>query len=427
MASRRLDSAPVTDPVRLEVDGDYVQAQRGEPVAIALAAAGRIVFGRSVKYHRPRGPTCFQGRCDGCLMRVDGVPSVMTCRLPAADGMVVETQNVVGSARRDLLAATDWFFPSGMNHHEMFTWNAALNAVMKKIARRVAGVGELPDEVRAPSPILQHEVDVVVIGAGPAGLVAAENAANEGSRVFVLEEAPQAGGHLRYWPGDLPTSDGAVGAQALAETLRQRAEDAGAKLMLNTAAVGAYDPHEDVDGTDGPAPGHRSRPAVILADAPDGAHRISARRVVIATGRQRSPLAFPNSDRPGVFQLEGACALLACGVLPGNRVLIAGEHPAVSPLGEALREAGAEVECVAADAVLEASGRPELERCVVRDGESTRTVACDALVMAGPSSSAYELAAQLGVPARFDTTGFELGAPPPDVEVVGWARDGDLG
>src|SRR5688500_7372399 len=136
-------------------------------------------------------------------MRVDGMPSVMTCRVPARDAMVIETQNVLGSAKRDLLAATDFFFPDRMNHHEMFTWNEQVNRVMQKVARRVAGVGQLPDEARAIVPSDEVSVDVLVIGAGPAGLSAAARCAERGLRTILVEEEPHPGGSLWWWPENL--------------------------------------------------------------------------------------------------------------------------------------------------------------------------------------------------------------------------------
>ena len=87
--------------VTLEFDGEEVVAERGEPVAVALVASGRWALARSAKFHRPRGPSCLRAACDGCLARVDGEPNVMTCRVPAAEGTRVETQNVVGSADTD--------------------------------------------------------------------------------------------------------------------------------------------------------------------------------------------------------------------------------------------------------------------------------------------------------------------------------------
>ncbi|MDP9150643.1 MAG: (2Fe-2S)-binding protein [Myxococcota bacterium] len=100
-------------------DGEAIVAERGEPVAAALVAAGHLTLARSPKFHRPRGPSCFRAACDGCLARVDDEPNGMTCRVPAAEGTRVETQTVAGTRELDLLRMADWFFPEGMNHHEL--------------------------------------------------------------------------------------------------------------------------------------------------------------------------------------------------------------------------------------------------------------------------------------------------------------------
>src|SRR5688500_17152898 len=203
MAPRRIVGTPRADVVTIEVDGEAVPASPGEPVAIAVAASGRLVLARSVKYHRPRGATCYAGRCDGCLMRVDGMPNVMTCRVPAREGMVVETQNVLGSAKNDLLAAADWFFAGGMDHHRMFTWSKPVNRAMQKVARRIAGIGRLPDEVMAAVEPRDASCDVLVVGAGAAGLTAAADLASRGLSVVVAEEADEPGGALRLFPAEV--------------------------------------------------------------------------------------------------------------------------------------------------------------------------------------------------------------------------------
>src|SRR5688572_18157838 len=115
MAARRIGSR--TEGAVVYLDDVEIPVVAGEPLAIGLYAHGRRVLARSVKYHRPRGATCFAGRCDGCLLRVDGAPSIATCRVPARHGMTLSSQNVLGSAETDLLAATDVLFPAGMNHH----------------------------------------------------------------------------------------------------------------------------------------------------------------------------------------------------------------------------------------------------------------------------------------------------------------------
>ena len=130
---------PLREPVSVSLDGERIVAERGEPVAIALMAAGRLAIARSPKFHRPRGPWCLRGACDGCLARVNDVPDVMTCRIPAEEGLRIETQNVAGSRDTDLLRVTDWFFPEGMDHHELLAGVPGAGRVMQALARQVAG------------------------------------------------------------------------------------------------------------------------------------------------------------------------------------------------------------------------------------------------------------------------------------------------
>ena len=63
--ARRL--APIRDWVHFELDGETIEAERGEPVAFALLAADKLALSRSPKLHRPHGPSCLRGGCDGCL------------------------------------------------------------------------------------------------------------------------------------------------------------------------------------------------------------------------------------------------------------------------------------------------------------------------------------------------------------------------
>lgn len=433
MPPRRI--APLESPVHLEVDGERLRARAGEPVAVALTASGRLTLGRSVKYHRPRGAVCYAGRCDGCLMRVDGVQSVMTCRAPVEDGMVVETQNVLGSARVDLLAATDWFFPGGMNHHKMFTWSEAVNKVMQKVARRIAGIGTLPEEAREPRPAAERDVDAIVLGGGPAGLVAARTIAQGGLSVSLIEEEPRCGGTLLFWPGATPDGED---PRALARELEAAARDAGAELLTRTSTVGLYDPWEDAAGAGNPpiaAPAARTSRPVVVVHGPSGLTRFLPRRVVVAMGRASGGYAFAGSDRPGVIDFQAACKLLAWGVLPGESVALIGERDAgTAALAHAIEEAGAKVHGpFSEEAVREARGRPVVDELEVEVDGASGTIECDAVVVRTPTTAVYELAAQAGVPVHFDGAGYELEADPEDgrtsiadVRVVGADPGRDL-
>ncbi len=362
MPPRRL--RPIDSPVTLTVDGAEVAARAGEPIAIALYAARRIVLGRSVKYHRARGAACFSGRCDGCLMRVDGAPSVRTCRKKAAHGTVVETQNVLGTAGLDLLSAADVLFAGGLNHHEMFTWSKPVNRVMQEVARHVAGLGRLPDEARVAADVERAACDVCVIGAGESGTACAEALVRGGADVVVLEEE---------------------------DTSR------APPVRTATSAVGVFD---ETDGA-----------RIVLAVGERGATVITPRLVVIATGRAESAEAFEGNDLPGVLSLDAAERLFASGVLPGERPVIAGEGDRAHALAARFASAGARPVRILRDDVVRARGRSSVRLVETAGGEK---LACDVLVVEGRASARYELAAQAGVEVVFDGEVFDLVASKDD-------------
>jgi len=351
--SRRLS---VLEPlVTLTVDGADVPARAGEPIAIALWAAKRLVLGRSVKYHRARGAACFSGRCDGCLMRVDGAPSVRTCRTKATHGTVVETQNVLGSASLDLLSATDFVFSGGLNHHEMFTWSKPVNRVMQEVARHVAGVGTLPDEVLAPTAVEHVACDVCVIGGGVSGSECATVMRAAGANVVVLDE-----------------EEGA-------------------------SAVGIFD---ETDGR-----------RLVLATSEAGARVVVPKLIVIAQGRAESMEAFEGNDLPGVISLDAAERLFAAGVLPGERAAIVGTSARADALVLRFEGAGAKTTRIALADLARARGRSSVRLLDTIRGEK---IPCDVLVVEGRSSACYELAVQAGVEVVFDGAVFDLVASKED-------------
>src|SRR5438477_10850566 len=164
-------------PLSFSLDGDRLEGARGDTVAAALLRAGVTTFTRSIKYHRPRGPFCLSGSCGQCLMRIDGVPSLLACRTPAEEGMVCERQNGPLGVEKDLFRAADFLFPEGLDHHHLLTGSRILGRVALEIARRLAGLGELPAQVRPAAQGELRSVKLAVIGAGPAGGAAASAAA----------------------------------------------------------------------------------------------------------------------------------------------------------------------------------------------------------------------------------------------------------
>ena len=371
-------------PVTLHFDGEPIPAERGEPVAVALLAAGKLALARSAKFHRPRGPACLRAACDGCLARVDERPNVMTCMVPAADGMVVKTQNTLGSREVDLLRVTDWFFPHGMNHHELFAGIPGLQGIMQSFARRVAGLGKLPAEVSAPREARRRAADVVVVGSGAAGMSVAVRAADAGRQVEVIDDALEAGGTLRA----LPPEEAAPWKPLLARFEQHRATKA-ITLRLETTAAALY-------GDD------------LLVAGPEGAEIVTARALVLAPGAHDAVLPFEGNDLPGIFSARAAGWLLARGVLPGERVVVC-IAPGADSLGEAVARrvaaAGGEVEVVHGEP-LAAEGSARFKGLRVNTAAGEQRVKGDALVVHAPRAPAYELCEQAGASLVHEPRGF---------------------
>ncbi len=371
MPPRRL--LPIAQPtINLVVDGRDVVAREGESVAEAILASGRWVFGRSVKYHRARGPVCFQGRCEGCLLRIDGVPSVMSCRTPARHGMRCESQNVLGSAQHDLLAMTDFLFPEGLDHHEMFTWSKPANRTMQIIAREIAGVGTLPDEHEAPLPTERHDVDVLVIGASLAGLAIARGLAPRHA-VMVLDEEQEM----------VPEGTCSI--------------DRSARLAPGRSAIGIF---TETDGR-----------RIVLSDAvwnEGGAASIAPRLIVIATGCAELGALFQGNDLPGIVSAGGAHRLLDHGIAVGQQVALLideGEEDYGDAIEARLRAAsGAAVQRLAMSSVRRARGR----RGVTSLDTDAGSVPCDAVVLASRRAPHTELAQQAGAKVHFEGDRFVI-------------------
>jgi sarcosine oxidase subunit alpha len=389
---------PLHDPVTITLDGKALLAERGEPLCAAFVASGDMTIARSPKFHRPRGPSCLRGACDGCLARVDGAPNVMTCLVPAAEGTEVVSQNRLGPREADVLRMTDWFFPDGMNHHELFAGVPGIQSVMQAFARKVAGLGKLPSEAEPARPATRRRVEVVVVGAGPAGMAVAARLAKAGRRVEIIEDQLEAGGGL--------SALGPIEARAFAPIVSafRAAEAAGAVVVrTRTTAGGLY-------GKD------------LLVVGPDGAEILEATAIVLACGAHDGAVAFEGNDVPGVMSARAAGWLLARGVLVGRSVVVV-VPPGGGPFGvsyaRALEQAcetagltGEErpgIEVVHGEPV-RVKGASRVKAVVVHTAEGERTLDADAVLIDAARAPAYELCEQAGAELMHEPRGYVVRA-----------------
>ncbi len=380
---RRLPDRPHGAPLTLRFEGKVVEAREGESVAVALFASGSRVLSRSVKYHRPRGFFCLDGSCGSCLMRIDGLPNVKACRTLARDGLACERQNAFPSGTFDLLGAADFFFPRGMDHHTMMTSPRALNAVMQKIVRELAGLGRLPDEIPAELPAARaRHVEILVIGAGPAGLAAATAAARAGRRVLIVEEQERAGGSYLAHPAfGLAAADRAV----------DEARAAGVELIFSATAFGWY----------GEDRAHKNAaPGLLAVATPEGLLKLTAERYLYATGAYDQNALFIDNDRPGVMSARAVGRLLVrFGIRPGARPVVLGGGPYAQALAEALEAVGAEVTRVdgTTTSLVAARGHSWVKGVTVVSDGKRRNLKCDLVAVAALPAPASDLPRQHGV------------------------------
>jgi sarcosine oxidase subunit alpha len=376
---------PADDGVTVELDGKTIPARRGEPLAAALLAAGEIRLARSPKLHRPRGPSCLRGDCDGCLMRVSGAPNVTTCLHPVAGGEVVSTQNVLGTRRTDLLRVTDWFFPDGIDHHHLLVGVPGVSSMMTTFARKMAGLGKLPDAPLGERTARRVACDVLVVGGGGAGLDVASALAATGHAVTLVDEGLTLG-------GDQLSLGDAGRARIAAADLRQVA------VLAPAVAVGWYG----------------GEVLVVAADAPGGAVVVRPRALVLATGTHDGVLAVPNNDLPGVYSARASMRLHGLGItLRANAVLVGeGRFAAgvVAAVGDHL------VRRLAVEEVASIEGGSAVRGVVTSAG--TR-IEAEAVLTDLPPAPAFELAVQAGAATRRGPAGFAV-----DVDASGRAAPG---
>ncbi len=367
----------------IRVDGRPVPARAGESVAAALVAAGRPLLARSYKYHRPRGPFCLAGSCGSCLVRAEGLPNQRACRTPCRDGLAIETQNAVPDARHDLLAVVDRLTPGGLDHHHLLTRPRLANRAVVALSRRLAGLGRLPDAAPPPpAPAAGESFEAIVVGAGPAGLGAAEALAAAGRRVLLVEEERALGGRLRArldLEGDPPLAWAAEVASAVAA--------AGGEVSLGAAAVGIWrDGGEPLCG-------------ILAGGLAPRLRLVRSPRLVLCPGGTAQPPLFAGSELPGVFGARGLLAALAeHGVVAGERALVLGSGPEASAAAARLAAAG--MACsVLPGGVAAARGRLRVGEVALEDGRRLR---CDTVVAAAPPAPACDLARAAGAALAFD-------------------------
>ena len=424
-------------PLVFTFDGLDYQGYAGDTLASALIANGLHLVGRSFKYHRPRGILTAGAEEPNALVTLERgagrvTPNLRATQIELYQGLRASSQNRWPSLTFDLGAVNDLFSPlfgAGFYYKTFMGPSWAWRHIYEPLIRRAAGLGRPP---REPDPDRYQRTfdhcDVLVVGAGPAGLAAALSASESGARVVVCDENAGPGGSLL---AETESEIEGKSARAwLADALAALRSAPNVRLMPRTQAFGYY-------AQNFVALNERIPEADLIAD-PDLPRerlwRMRAREVVLATGAIERPLVFPDNDRPAVM-LAGA-ARRYCnqyGASVGERVVVATAHDsayraaldlkkagvrveliadlrpeAKGPLADSARAAG--VEIIAGVEILGTDGRLRVNAVRIKHQGAERKVACDALLMSGGWTPSVHLFSQSRGKLAFDE-GLQLFRP----------------
>ena len=422
--SKRIGRGLLTDadrPLRFRFDGRDLAALAGDTLASALLANGRRLVGRSFKYHRPRGIVT-AGPGEPCALvdllgEAGREPNLPATTLVLREGLVAESQNRWPSLAFDTLAINDLlsrFLPAGFYYKTFMAPGWAWERLYEPLIRRAAGLGRLEARVSghaAPAETVHDHADVLVVGAGVAGLTAARTLGASGLRVLLTDQ------------------DITLGAAALLDARwtawRDATTDALARLpsvrsLTATTVLGAYG-HGVFGALETLTPGEELR----FGGLRERLRVIRAKRVILATGAPERLIAFPGNDVPGVMLASAALSYLRrYGVAIGERpalfanndeayeslfaLVAAGVRPVgvIDPRTDSLamdraRTLGIDVNSGAV--VVGVAGRRAVRAVAVAglDGQRRRTLQADCLLMSGGHTPATALAAQLGAPLKW--------------------------
>jgi sarcosine oxidase subunit alpha len=407
MSAHRIDGLGRIDRARtvtFRFDGTTYQGYAGDSLASALLANGVTLFGRSFKYHRPRGLLGAGAEEPNALVSVDRgggrfTPNLRATAVEVYQGLEARSQNRWPSLHNDFGAINDRlgkFFPAGF-YNKTFMWPRSFwEKLYEPAIRRMAGLGDAPSEADPDSYDATYaHCDVLIVGAGPAGIDAALEAAATRKKVFLLDEQDELGGGV--------LADPALW-NWLAESLKDLAANPNVTLLARTTAFGFY--HDNFVGAVERLTDHLAEPG---NGAREKLWRIRAGEVVLAQGAIERPLVFEGNDVPGVMLASAARTwLYRHGVAVGRNVAVMATHDsgwndafALAKSGVAIaaivdlraevdpalfataNELGIRVET--GSAVIGVSGRHAVKGIEVADasGANRRRISCDALLMAG--------------------------------------------
>jgi methylglutamate dehydrogenase subunit C len=398
-------------------DGKAFAGHQGDTLASALIANDVHLMGRSFKYHRPRGVISAGSSEPNALveLREGGRKEANTraTMIELYDGLIAKSQNRWPSLELDVGAVNSLasaMFVAGF-YYKTFMWPKSFwEKIYEPLIRRAAGLGVASKE---PDPDKYEKAyahcDLLVVGSGPAGLMAALTAARSGVRVILADESSALGGSLLNENEEI---GGMSGLEWVMATLAELSAMPNVTLMPRTTIFGWYD--DNIFGAVERVNDHVLKPSPY--EPRQRYWRIMAKRAVMATGAEERPIVFGGNDVPAVMTAT-AMRIFAnrYGVAAGKSIVVFTNNNSGQRTARDLKAHGIHVEAiidsrVKNDVIVNVRGGKRVS-AVELNGH--RVIPCDAVAMSGGWSPIVNLMCHRGSKPIWNET--IAGFVPPDV------------
>jgi sarcosine oxidase subunit alpha len=409
-------------PLKFEFNGQTFSGFEGDTLGSALLAHNQLLISRSWKYHRPRGIVTSGIEEPSALAQIESneslIPNAKIPEVELYEGLSAKAVNPWPTAMSRLFSINRRLtplFPAGF-YYKTFMWPAKAWMFYEKFIRRAGGLGAAPEVADNDRYVHQNtHCDVLIVGAGLAGLMAARALVNSGAQVILCELSPHLGGSAHR---QLGTIDGKRTSVWVKETQALLSTDPQITVLRRTVAFGSH--------TDNFFTLRESRTDHLPLSQRKGFREriwhVYAKQAILATGAHERPVVFGNNDLPGIM-LSSAMADYAAlyGVRVGGKIVITTTTDSAYHDAMVLQKAGASVtvmdtrigtvlggsatqlavqtgvEVFQGISPITAQGSTEVTGLLVKTATGAiKTIACDALGMAGGWNPVVHLYSQAG-------------------------------
>ena len=346
MQTNRLNQGGFIDrnkTLRFTFNGQSYFGYQGDTLASALVANDIKIVGRSFKYHRPRGIIGSGAEEPNAIFQIGSGATteagMRATQIELYDGLVAKSEKGWPSLSFDIAIINDWFsklFGAGF-YYKTFMYPAKFWKIYEYFLRRMAGLGQAPKQ---PDPDhYSHQnihCDILIVGAGPAGLMAGVSAGKSGAKVIIADDQAMFGGSLL-------ASKEIIGGQSSEEWIASQVEILktlpNVTCLPRSTVFGYYD--YNFLTINERCTNHLSE--FTAGKIRQKLWRVRAKRVVLAQGAFERPLVFPNNDRPGIMLASAVSNYIhRYGVIPGKNAVLFTNNDSAYQAAIDIKTAGAQ-------------------------------------------------------------------------------------